>query len=353
MKKIFQIVLVLIFAVTIGSSTVHAQMNNEIKATISSITTSQEQEGERVVFTAVDNEGVEYLIDSEDSYIETVRFDLKQGQKVLLQQSELPDGTVQYFLIDVVRTNAILWMVLLFSVIVIAVGRIRGVSSLVGLAITLAVLFGIIVPKILAGSDPVMVTVIGSAIILLVNLHITHGFNKRTFYAYLSTLAGLLLAWAFSAAFVSLSSLSGLASDESSLLFLTIDTIKLPSGLLLAGFILGAVGVLDDIAITQTETVAEIHDANPELSTKELYVKAMNVGRHHIASVVNTLVLAYAGVALPMFLLFALREDIGIMRLLNEEVIAVELMRTLSGTIALILLVPISTYMATRLFKKK
>ncbi len=326
-----------------------AQTNIEIKATIQSLSVSEDSS----VFTAVDSEGNEYVVDSKDAYVEGVRHNLKKGQEVLLQEVSLPDGSTDFFLSDVVRTNSLLWAVLLFAIVVIVVGKKRGFSSLVGLIITLAVLFGVIIPQILSGADPVIVTVFGSAIILLVNLHLTHGFNKQTFSAYLSTLIGLLLAWGFSAAFVSIANLSGLASDESSLLFLTIDTISLPSGLLLAGFILGAVGVLDDIAITQTETVAEIHDANPKLKTKELYNKAMNVGRHHIASVVNTLVLAYAGVALPMFLLFALRDDISFMRLLNEEVIAVELMRTLSGTMALILLVPISTYMATRLFKKK
>lgn len=127
----------------------------------------------------------------------------------------------------------------------------------------------------------------------------------------------------------------------------------MPAGLLLAGIILGAVGVLDDIAITQTETVAELHEANPKLSSSELFKRGMQVGRHHIASVVNTLVLTYAGVALPIFLLFALREDMGFMRLLNEEMIAEELVRTLAGTAALILLVPISTWFATRIYNNK
>jgi uncharacterized membrane protein len=348
MNKLFQILFVFILVILIGPQAAQAQTNIEIKATIQSLTVTEGSS----VFTAVDSQGTEYTVDSSQSLVGELRYSLKEGQDVLLQRVSLPDGTTDVFLADVVRTNGLLLAVLFFAIVVVAVGRKRGFSSLVGLAITLAVLFGVIIPKILTGTDPVMITVLGSAVILLVNLHLTHGFNKQTFSAYLSTLIGLLLAWGFSAAFVSIANLSGLASDESALLFLTIDTISLPSGLLLAGFILGAVGVLDDIAITQTETVAELHSANPKMKTKELYTKAMNVGRHHIASVVNTLVLAYAGVALPVFLLFALRDDIGFMRLLNEEVIAVELMRTLSGTIALILLVPISTYMATRLFKK-
>jgi len=336
-----------------SGSVAGAQSSQEIKATITSIDLVElVDEKTHIIFTATDNNGHAYTVDSDESLLDQVRYDLRDGQQVLLQQITYADGTEQIFLVDVVRTNSLLWIALFFSALVVLIGRKRGVSSLVGFAITCVILFGLIVPQILNGVDPVLITVIGSALILLVNLPLTHGFNKRTFYAYASTLIGLTFAWLFSTLFVHFSNLSGLGSEETALLFLTTDAIQLPSGLLLAGIILGAVGVLDDIAITQTETVAELHEANPGLTPKELYKKAMSIGRHHIASVVNTLVLAYSGVALPVFLLFALRDDMSFTRLLNEEIIAEEIIRTIAGTSALILLVPISTWFATRIYAK-
>jgi uncharacterized membrane protein len=354
MNKKFALFFISIFISLLISPVALAQSNVEVRAQIDSIELNEQtQEGIHIIFSASDSDGNTYLVDSSESLLDRVRYDLSEGQEVLLQTVEYEDGTSQVFLVDVIRTSSILWIALFFALVVIVVGKKRGISSLVGLAITFLILFGLIVPQIIQGTDPVLITIFGSAIILLVNLPLTHGFNKRTFYAYLSTLVGLSLAWIFSVVFVHLANLSGLGSEESSLLFLTTEAIKLPSGLLLAGIILGAVGVLDDIAITQTETVSELHQTNPNLTAKELYNKAMNVGRHHIASVVNTLVLAYAGVALPIFLLFSLRDDMGFMRLLNEEIIAEEVIRTLAGTTALILLVPISTWMATRIYKLK
>ncbi|MFC1787959.1 YibE/F family protein, partial [Patescibacteria group bacterium] len=216
-----------------------------------------------------------------------------------------------------------------------------------------AVLFGFVFPQILNGLDPVLATVIGSIVILLVNMHLSHGINKKTFVAFLSTFVGLILVYVFAKFFVALTQLSGQASDEAALLFQTTDQIALPAGLLLATIILGATGVLDDITITQSETVGELIDTNPAMDRKEIYQRAMRIGRHHIASVVNTLVLAYAGVAMPLFLLFMLREDIGILRFINEEVVAEEIVRTIAGTLALVLLVPLSTWFAVMAQKKR
>ncbi len=348
-KYLFAVFVISLFFASGGF--VHAQSSQEVRASVSSIDFVEEiDDGAHATFTAVDDEGVSYVVDGSESLLGDARYDLEVGQEVLLQVIVYPDDTVQVFLVDVVRTPSLLWIVLFFAVLVVLVGRKRGLTSLVGLAVTCAILFGVIVPQILNGVDPVLITVIGSAMILLINLPLTHGFNKRTVYAYFSTIIGLCFAWFFSAFFVYFSRLSGLGSEEASLLFLTTDAIELPSGLLLAGIILGAVGVLDDIAITQTETVFELHETNPKLTSRELYKKAMSVGRHHIASVVNTLVLAYSGVALPIFLLFALRDDIGIIRLLNEEIIAEEIIRTIAGTSTLVLLVPIATWFATRVY---
>lgn len=313
-------------------------------------------EGDRttqMVFVAEAEDGERFEVNTAESYTEGLRYNIRTGDVVFLQViRDVETGEVQAaFLADVRRIPALAWMTALFVILILAVGWVRGFSSLVGLLVTLAVLFLFVFPQILNGADPVLVTIIGSVVILGVNMHLSHGFNRSTLLAYGSTIVGLILVYIFGASFVSLADLSGLASEESILLFFHNQEIVMPAGILLAGIILGAVGVLDDIAVTQGETVEELFKANPKLSRKELFTRAMRIGRHHIASTVNTLVLAYAGVAMPLFLLFIMTPEIDAVRFINEEPVAEEIVRTLAGTMALVLTVPIATAFAT--FGKK
>ena len=357
MKRILLFVAILLIALP---SLVHAQSGlgentgfdtepttQEVRATITAVTTDELNDGQRhVVFEAKSSDGVEFTIDSANSFTAGIFIDLHEGQKVLLQTITYPDGTSDAFYVDIVRTNTLLWIFLLFALVTILIGTLRGALALVGLLVTVAILFGFIIPQIAGGSDPVITTVLGGIVILAVNMHLTHGLNRKTFMAFIGTVIGLGLVVIFSEAFVYFAGLSGMASEESALLFLTSESIMIPSGVLLAGIILGAVGVLDDIAVTQVETVTEIKAADPSLTNRDLFTRAMRVGRHHIASVVNTLVLAYAGVALPLFLLFYITPDMDILRFVNEELIAEEIIRTIAGTMGLVLLVPIATWLA-------
>lgn len=352
MPKIPSLLLAILLSLTLAQPTV-AQSTQEIQAEVMSIPVNETVDGiEHVIFTAQDKQGSVYTVDSADAYINGVRFPVHIGQEVLLQQVDAGNGSPPVvFLIDVIRWPALLWIAGLFACLTLLIGAMRGGLALAGLGITMLMLFGYILPQILGGADPVRVTILGSLVILGVNMHLSHGFNKRTFYGLMSATIGLALVWVSATLFVWLARLSGSASEHASLLFLTVDTITSPGGLLLAGIILGAVGVLDDIVVTQTETVEALKRTDPSLTQMQLFSRAMHIGRHHIASVVNTLVLAYAGVAMPLFLLFLLREDMHLLRFLNEELIAEEIIRTLAGTMALILLVPISTWMATLLYK--
>lgn len=302
--------------------------------------------GEYLVFT-VEADGEEFQIDTRQSLLDGLRYRVDVGTPVYIQVIYTDGVPVQVFLVDVVRTGNLFLIILLFAVVIIAIGRLRGVASLVGLGITLLILFAFIIPQILNGADPVLVTVIGSLVILAVNMHLSHGFNKNTLFAFASTAAGLSMVWLFSNLFVWFAQLSGMASEEAILLQYNAESVAGPGGILLAAIILGAVGVLDDIAITQSETVSELRAANPKMTQKELFAAGMRVGRHHIASTVNTLVLAYAGVALPLLLLFMQTQGVDTIRFLNEEPVAEEIVRTLAGTLALILTVPIATWLAT------
>ena len=345
MKRLLLIVSVIAVLLPV---TAIAQSSQEVRATVERVVVDETVDHLRhVVFTARTNDGMLYTVDSANSYTAGMYYTLREGQDVLLQTVSRADGSQDVFLVDVIRRPALTWILILFAMVTIAVGALRGGMALVGLVVTVGILFGFILPRILAGADPVGVTMIGGLVILAVNMHLTHGFNRRTLSAFGSTAIGLGLVWGFAEVFVRAAQLSGVASEEASLLFLTTDNIAIPTGILLAGIILGAVGVMDDIAITQTETVMELKNANAAFDRKTLFIAAMRVGRHHIASVVNTLVLAYAGVALPLFLLFFLRDDLTVWRFINEELIAEEIIRTLAGTTALVLLVPIATWFAT------
>lgn len=302
----------------------------------------------------VGEDGTTYRVDTGESASMGVHFDLSPGDRVTLEIVSNPDGTETTYFNDAVRTRSLLLIAVLFAVITIGIGLMRGLRALAGLAVTLAILFGLILPAVVAGHDAVLVTVAGSLVILAVNMHLTHGWRRETLIAFASTAVGLLLAWVFGAWFVSISFLSGVASDEAALLYVEhLNAAIDMSGILLAGILLGAVGALDDIAIAQGEIVAELRDANPKLDRKELFVRAMRVGRHHIASITNTLVLAYAGAALPTFLLFWALKSVSVGNFLNTEAVSEEIVRTLAGTAALVLTVPISTWFAVSLDRRK
>lgn len=302
----------------------------------------------------VGEDGTAYRVDTGDSASTGLHYDLDPGDRVTLEIVANPDGTETAYFNDAIRTRSLLLIAVLFVVITIGVGLMRGLRALAGLAVTLAILFGLILPAVIAGYDAVLMTVAGSLVILAVNMHLTHGWRRETLIAFASTAVGLMLAWAFGAWFVSVSFLSGMSSDESALLYVEHLSAAIDmSGILLAGILLGAVGALDDIAIAQGEIVAELRDANPKLDRKELFVRAMRVGRHHIASITNTLVLAYAGAALPTFLLFWALKSVSVGDFLNTEAVAEEIVRTLAGTAALVLTVPISTWFAVSLDSRK
>ncbi len=346
MKRLF-IFLIICSAICTGG-VAYAQETSEVKATIVNLVEEQIENGNVKAIIEVRTEsGDSYIIDSSEAYVDLGPFELKEGDRVILQIIKDADGAETAFISDVVRAPMLLLVFLIFAGLTLLVGWLRGLLALLGLAVTVGVIFLFILPQILAGNDPVIITVIGAAIILLVNMHLAHGFNRQTLMAFVSTLFGLLLVVVFAHLFVALARLSGLGSEEAALLSFTATEIVSFKGLLLAGIILGAVGVLDDIAIAQSEAVAELRLANPDLTTKDLFTSAMRIGRHHIASTVNTLVLAYAGVAMPLFLLFLVVSDVDMWRFLNEPIVAEEIVRTLAGTAALVLTVPIATWFAT------
>ena len=318
----------------------------EVKATIINIQ-DQVSDGKHFYkFEAKSSFGEVFKVETSGSYPDGLYITLKKGDGVRLRIVENPNGTQTTFFDDKVRTGSLMSLFFMFAVIAIAIGFFRGLFSLIGLAFTMLVLFWFLFPQILAGRDPILMTVLASIVILFVNIHLSHGMRVRTFFSFLGTVAGLFVVVILSYIFTHTSSLSGVGTEESMLLLWEVKSIKDPVALFIAAVILGTVGVLDDVAVTQSEVVGEMLDVDPTLSRKNLFFRAMRVGRHHIASTVNTLVLVYAGAALPMFLIyFSSSSDVS--AFLNNQAVAEEFVRTIVGTISLMLTVPFATAFAT------
>lgn len=267
-----------------------------------------------------------------------------QGQKVLLSYAPAAPKELQYSVTDVDRALPLWLLAGLFAAAVVLVGRLRGILALVALIISFAVLTLFILPAILHGSDPLLVAVIGGGAIMLIALYMCHGLNARTSVAVLGTLCSLLLIALLGSVFIDWAVLSGNTSDETGLIHDLYPGIEI-HGLLLAGIVIGSLGVLDDVTVTQTSAVWELREADPGAGRRKLYRAAMRIGRDHIASVVNTLVLAYAGAALPLLLLFSIAQR-GVLAVAGSELVAEEIVRTLVGSIGLVVAVPLTTALA-------
>ncbi len=249
-----------------------------------------------------------------------------------------------YTFLDMDRTTTI-WLWLGAAVLlIILVGMTRGVLSLIGLGITLAAVMGFLVPALLRGGDPVALAITAGAAILFPVLFLVHGINWKSASALAGTLTTMVLAAGLANLAISTSQLRGLGNEDNLLIQLYLPDVSV-TGLLLAGFIIGALGVLNDVTIAQASTVQELYEAAPRSRPMEVFRSAMRVGRDHIASMVYTLVLAYLGTALPLSILLSV-SDRPLMQSLTSDVVATELLRSTIGAVALVLAVPITTLIA-------
>ncbi len=271
----------------------------------------------------------------------------REGDHVLAMAVTQPDGRQFFMVTDVVRIWALALLGVVFIAFTVLVSGWKGARALLGLAISFVVLMGFVLPQILAGRDPVLVSVVGSFVLLAVTLYLTQGWALKTHAALLGVLVSLTLTGMLASFAVGLARLNGFGSEEAMFLQAAGASINL-RGLLLAGMIVGSLGVLDDVIVGQASAVMELAAANPALGWRELYLRAMNIGHDHIAATINTLVLAYVGAAMPLLLLFQLYPEPWLYTL-NRELIAEEIARALVGSLGLIAAVPITTLIASLL----
>lgn len=271
---------------------------------------------------------------------------LADGDRIVLNRVDAADvpAELRYSFADFQRTTPLVALAVVFVLAVAALGRVQGVRSLVALGVSLLVLVRFVLPSILDGNDAIAVALVGAAMIMLATLYLTHGYNERTTTAVLGTFAALVLTGALALVFVGLTNITGLADEDARILTLAAEKIDV-RGILLGGIIIGALGVLDDVTVTQVSAVWELRAANPAMSRRQVYRSALRIGRDHIASTVNTLVLAYAGASLPLLILLVQSER-GLGDVLTSETIASEVVQTLVGSIGLVASVPITTALA-------
>ncbi|MEQ3549823.1 YibE/F family protein [Pseudonocardia nematodicida] len=256
-----------------------------------------------------------------------------------------PDAASSYQINDFQRTPALVWLAGAFALAVVLLGRLRGLAALAGLVLSFVVLLGFVLPSILSGHAPLAVAVVGACLIMFAVLYLAHGVSARTSCAVLGTLASLALIGVLGYVFTAATRLTGLDDTTANLIGTLGDAPIDPRGLILAGLVIGALGALDDVTVTQASAVWELGAANPELGAKDLFAAGMRIGRDHVASAVNTLVLAYAGAALPLMLLFTVAAG-SVGDVLTSQDVATEIVRTLVGSIGLVASVPVTTGLA-------
>lgn len=257
------------------------------------------------------------------------------------------EGQREYWVItDRIRTAPLAVLAALFSVAIILLGKWKGVRSLLGMALTFVVIIWFMIPRILDGYNPILISIGAAFVIFSVTLFLVHGISRMTAAAVTGTTISLIITGILATVFVGVSHLTGLASEEAALVQVAAGGALNAQGLLLGGIIIGALGVLDDITVSQSSMIFELRRANPALGARTLFESGVRVGRDHIAATVNTLVLAYVGAALPLMILFS-QSNQPLLQIINREIVAEEIVRTMVGSLGLISAVPLTTAIAS------
>ena len=278
---------------------------------------------------------------------------VEEGQRVSLMIEEYPDGGYNVYISDYYRINSIIYLLGAFVVLVVLIGGSKGVKSLISLGVTISAVLFVMLPLILKGINPILVSVITAVLVTIVTIVLVAGFNHKSLSAIAGTSIGVIVAGVISYIVGNQASLSGLSAEEATMLMYIPQGIQFNfRHLLFAGIIMGALGAAMDVGISIASAIDEIHKANPRLSARRLFRSGMNVGKDVMGTMVNTLILAYTGTSIPMLLLFMAYET-DLSKVFNLDVIATEIVRSLSGSIGLILTIPITAMIASYYAKDK
>jgi uncharacterized membrane protein len=351
----FFLFLFLFFNFSFFVDDVRAQENESFEAVVVNILDEKENEGR--IKQYLELEILNGSRDGEKIYVQNEVMDLSNNisyqkfDKVMIMQSGM-DGEDFFIIVDYVRRGGLFWLFLLFVFFAMVVGRQWGFMALLGMGVSFGVLFKFVLPWIVSGMSPVLAAIFASMLIIPITFYLSHGISQKTHVAVLSTFLALIITGILSVVFVEITKLTGFASEEAAYLHIDKDGLISIKGLLLAGLIISTLGVLDDVTVNQAGIVEKLWEVNDKLSFADLYKKAMSVGQDHVSSMVNTLVLVYTGAAMPLLLLF-IDGQRSFLEVINYEIVAEEIVRMLVGSIGLIVAVPITTFFAVSLIKRK
>lgn len=268
------------------------------------------------------------------------------GRRVIMQHLPSSVEGYQWGIIDLERSDRLIWLAVVFTIAVLALMGRQGVASLVGLGISILMIVWIVAPAVVGGHNPLLVSTIGAMAVMWVTLPLSHGLNWTTAAAMVGTAASLLLTVVLTIGSVYGTFITGLANEEAAnLRYLVTDFPLDLRGILMAGIVIGTLGVLDDVTVSQASTVAQLRAAAPNAPRTQIVAGALKVGRDHLAASVNTLFLAYAGASLPTLLLFSIG-GVNFSEHLTSETVAQEVVRALAGSIGLVAAVPLTTILA-------
>lgn len=298
----------------------------------------------RVLFLDGEQRGNEVSI-SDSAFL------MEEGDKVYVRYLQTRDGTEYYSIHEPYRLDALLWLLGLFIAAALLFGGKQGFLSIIALFISFGGIFKFLFPEILTGGNVVIIATGGALLSLFVVMYMTHGFTRLTTSAFLGCTLSVIATVLLAKYAVSLTKLTGFASEESVYLNLATSGSLDFVALLVGGIIIGVIGVIDDVSITQASVVNQLRSANPSLPLRTLYAKGLKVGRDHMGAVINTLILAYAGASLPLVLLLYV-SDTPMLELINRELIATEIVRSIVGSVGLLLAVPLTTLIAVFLMRK-
>lgn len=273
------------------------------------------------------------------------------NDKLRIYSGQDIEGNEVYGISGKIKRHGLVSLSIIFVIVVLVVGRIWGIMSLIGLALSFGVIFRIIIPMIINGYNPITAALVGSLIIIPSTFYVSHGINRKTHVGVIATLISLAFTGLLAVYFVDKVNLTGFASEEAG--FLQVErqgTIDI-KGILLAGIIIGTLGILDDVTIGQASVIKQIKKAKPNISMWTLFKRGMSVGQDHIASMVNTLVLVYSGSSLPLLLLFFDSEK-TFLDIIEFEMIAEEIVKMIVGSIGLVLAAPLATLIAAYVYTR-
>lgn len=352
-SRVFTLILLFIFSLPSFAWAEEVEVFNEYQGTfhgkVSNIIKEEMQEipgtGTDYLFQTLEIEVLDGPQAGQTVTIENDYVELDKGDKFYFNYNVHRDGTERYSIVHIDRKGSLFLLVAIFVVAIIIFGGWQGVRSLLALAGSFFAIFYVLMPGLVAGWNPLVASFVIASGILFAAIFFTHGFNRESAVAYFGTMIAVLITALFAIFSVNITDLSGFAAEGSvSLNFNTRGSLDFIS-LLLGAIIIGVLGVLDDIAVTQSAVVTELYDSNPQISRIEVYRRAMRIGREHVGALVNTLVLAYTGASLPLLLYFYLSPT-SFMSSINSELFATEIVRAIVGSIGLILTVPIVTLLA-------